>query len=482
MKLNKIMLAIAALTVSGGAFAHGFVKEPPSRDYLCHANGGKLNTDCGNVEYEPQSNGETADRAPGEDPNKFPMIGGPKDGELGNGGFYGGSALNIQTADRWAKNSMQSGPQNFTWHFTAKHRIKNFQYYITKEGWNPNQPLTRDSLELVPFCTIEGNMSLPPEGMNEVTHSCDVPERSGYHVIYGTWDVGDTSSTFYKAIDVEFEDKYAGAWTEEIGTIRPSGDLHPGSVVKTRVFDAKGERPDLSTSIEINSTNEGLKDNWAQALASKINQQDGNLRAGLRKNDDSFIAVQGSNTLYTKADSGLVRVEIDVKAAEEGAIGDISISGVQDQYTITDSGVTLDFAVGVTGKLALEGKIFNANDELKGEFDGALENGSQNFSMALKDVKSGKYTLAVIGTNDKGQSVQKSVNFSLKNEAGDYDFVYPEGVKGYKGNTLVLQEKDGNVYQCKAGPTAGWCQIYSGSANHYEPGVGSNWQDAWELK
>jgi chitin-binding protein len=39
---------------------------------------------------------------------------------------------------------------------------RNWRYYLTKQDWNPNQPLTRDAFDLNPFCVIDGNMVQPP--------------------------------------------------------------------------------------------------------------------------------------------------------------------------------------------------------------------------------------------------------------------------------------------------------------------------------
>ena len=43
----------------------------------------------------------------------------------------------------------------------------------------------------------------------------------------------------------------------------------------------------------------------------------------------------------------------------------------------------------------------------------------------------------------------------------------------------ILDPKNGKVYQCKPFPYRGWCSQWSASATQYEPGVGTNWQDAW---
>ncbi len=52
MKVKKISLYTATLLFTSSALAHGYVESPPSRAYQCHL--GK-NTDCGSVQWEPQS-------------------------------------------------------------------------------------------------------------------------------------------------------------------------------------------------------------------------------------------------------------------------------------------------------------------------------------------------------------------------------------------------------------------------------------------
>lgn len=340
---------------------------------------------------------------------------------------------------------------------------------------------TRNALELTPFCVIPGG---PAPVKGTLTHSCDVPERSGYHIIYGAWDVADTGATFYNMIDAEFESGQGGIpspWNNEIGNITPTINLLPGSIVKTRVFDKKGERQDLSIEISISSAEQGEKNNWSHALASKINQQKSHLRAGQKNAAGEIIASYGNNTLFTRADSSLTRVEIQITPAEEENTDSFSIRGLQEQYQLTDNKTTISFDVNVKGKLALEGKIFDAANNPKGQFSETLGNSTKAIKIDLQDVNAGQYTLVITGTNDDGKTVQENANFTLnaENAGGDYEFTYPDGIGRYQAGTIVLQPKTKKTYECKPFPFSGWCNIDS---HHYVPGVGSNWQDAWVEK
>lgn len=469
MKLNKVALALSSLLVSGGALAHGYLTEPPSRDLLCQKG---VNTDCGNAAYEPQSVGEST--------KGFPGAGTPPDGKLAsgdNGNSEGLAAkLNEQTSDRWAKNKIQAGEHDFSWHFTAMHATQNWKYFITKPDWNPNKVLTRDSFELTPFCVHDGKEIVPP---SDITHSCTIPERSGYHVIYANWEVSNTTNTFYKMIDVEFEDTVPSEWKKTIGTISPKLALKAGDSVKTRVF-GPDERPELSTTLNINSDAEGDINIWSKALAARINAQQPDLRAGQKNNQGKVNPVEGMNTIYTRDGSGLTRVEIELDTHEE-VKPVMEIGGVKNQYTITDGHAPIELTATVTGEMVINAKLFDKHNTLLGFGSETVKDGSVNVALQNKNLKPGNYTLTVVGITRDQQMLQQSFDLTLSEAAGggDYQFTYPENIKQYVGGTKVLQPKDGKVYECKKGQTSGWCTIYAASANHYEPGVGGYWKDAW---
>jgi len=175
------------LLLPNTAFGHGYVEGPASRAALCKSG---QNKDCGSIIYEPQSL---------EAPKGFPEKG-PVDGKIAsaNGAF---SKLDEQSATRWSKVNLSSGKNTFTWKISAAHATTSWKYYITKPNWNPNAPLTRDSFDLSPFCSVNYNGVQPPFSY---TDTCYVPERSGYQVILAVWEIADTTNAFYNVIDVNF--------------------------------------------------------------------------------------------------------------------------------------------------------------------------------------------------------------------------------------------------------------------------------------
>ncbi|MCL7702278.1 lytic polysaccharide monooxygenase, partial [Enterobacter kobei] len=97
MKISRIALAMATLTVASSALAHGYIESPASRAYMCKQG---QNIDCGLVEYEPQS----VERASG-----FPSGSLPPDGELASAGIANYSQLDKQSQNAWTKTPMTAG-------------------------------------------------------------------------------------------------------------------------------------------------------------------------------------------------------------------------------------------------------------------------------------------------------------------------------------------------------------------------------------
>ncbi|MCQ8194144.1 lytic polysaccharide monooxygenase auxiliary activity family 9 protein [Streptomyces rugosispiralis] len=184
------LAAISVLATGGSASSHGYTDSPISRQKLC-ANG--TVTGCGDIQYEPQSV---------EGPKGFPS-GGPADGTICAGGNSRFSQLDDPRGGNWPTTKLTAGRSyTFNWRFTASHATTDFKYYITKNGWNPSQKLTRASLDSQPFLTVPYNGQRPP---STLSHSGTIPSgKTGRHVILAVWTIADTSNAFYACSDVQF--------------------------------------------------------------------------------------------------------------------------------------------------------------------------------------------------------------------------------------------------------------------------------------
>lgn len=154
--VSSLTLLSAMLVPVQGVQAHGYLNEPPSRAYQCQKG---LNTNCGGAQYEPQSVGETFKGFPAGAGGAEGQ--GPVDGKIASGGIALFSAMDAQSATRWYKTEIKDRNITFDWKYTAAHPATKHEYFITRNGWNPNEPLKRRSFDTTPFCTKEGGNVLP---------------------------------------------------------------------------------------------------------------------------------------------------------------------------------------------------------------------------------------------------------------------------------------------------------------------------------
>ncbi|MCA5012074.1 MULTISPECIES: lytic polysaccharide monooxygenase [unclassified Enterococcus] len=190
---SAVLFVGAGLLGSQKVDAHGYIKEPISRAYQgsleASQNHSQALSKYGPIIYEPQSL---------EAPKGFPARG-PQDGKLASANGVRGFQLDATGADTWKKQPIETGVNNFEWYYTQNHRTTKWHYYMTKQGWNPDEPLKRANLELITEIPHDGSQS-----KNGVIHKVNIPaNRSGYHVIYAAWDVADTGNAFYQAVDVD---------------------------------------------------------------------------------------------------------------------------------------------------------------------------------------------------------------------------------------------------------------------------------------
>lgn len=484
MKLSKIALALATLTVASSALAHGYVESPASRAYMCKL--GK-NIDCGTVQYEPQS----VERTSG-----FPTGALPPDGQLASAGISQYSQLDRQSLNAWTKTPITAGKNTFTWYHTAPHKTVNWRWYITKQDWNPNKPLTRDQFESTPFCTVNGNGQAPSPRQEM---SCNVPQRTGYQVIYAVWEIADTTNSFYQAIDVDFGNggnvtpdetpAVVSEWSHALNGQISGNNVNPGDKVIARFFDAKGEVASMRTELTVSSASQGQANQWAFDLAQAINAAHSDVRVGVKDESGVVNPVHGANNVYVKDGSALKSVAISYEEQQTQASEDIAVTNVQFSK-VKDGAATVTFHVNTQGDVNLEARVMNHVGAEKGYVKQDMNNANQDVTMNLTDVTPGHHMLKYFATNKDGvMFAQDVIDMMLEGEAsadagtaGKYDFTFPQNLSSYKADTVVLQPKDGKTYKCKKAPYSGYCVQYAPTANQFEPGVGSHWQMAWTLQ
>ncbi|MGL4958468.1 MAG: N-acetylglucosamine-binding protein GbpA, partial [Plesiomonas sp.] len=209
-------------------------------------------------------------------------------------------------------------------------------------------------------------------------------------------------------------------------------------------------------------------------------------QAGQKDAQGQINPVYGQNTVYAKKDSGVERVEIQVIKAETGLPLDIEMSGLQETYQLVNGSAAIKFDVRAVGDLAVQATVYNHSGVAQAFSAFDLKDSVRGVELKLDNAQAGHHRLVVKASNKDQKVIQKSADFTLEEEStgpeepsGEYDFTFPQSLNTYKAGTTVLQPKTGKVYECKPFPYSGYCIQWNNNATHYEPGVGSNWQDAW---
>ncbi|WP_447803847.1 N-acetylglucosamine-binding protein GbpA [Pseudomonas kilonensis] len=469
------LVLLSAMAASQGALAHGFVEVPPSRALLCQQG---VNQNCGGAQYEPQSTGETFKGFP-NGVGGAPLQG-PIDGKIASGGIARFSALDAQSATRWHLTEIRDRNFAFQWQYSAAHPATKHEYFITRDGWNPNEALKRASFDSAPFCTVDGGNQVPVGGAK---HNCVIPDsKSGHHVILAVWTVGDTDNAFYAPADVNIlaEAALPGGW-QSVGSITPSTPLLVGDKVKTRAFSATGESAEYSVEISIDNAEDGKPENWSFKLAEAINKAHTLIRAGVRDEEGNITPVNGANSLYAQDESGVKRYEVQLDMKEDAGAS-MEISSLQPEYVLDKGRVSMAFTAQTNRRMNLEATLFDEKNKQVGVVSQTVGEGSTGLNLDVRSAP-GAHTLTLVGTTEDGRTTRQdtqAVTLAGEGAGIEYDFVFPEGITDYTAGTKVLQPKTDEVFECKPFPASGFCKQYSPTANGFEPGVGASWQSAWD--
>lgn len=195
------------LVTAGPAAAHGSMSDPVSRVSTCFAEGPE-SPQSGACKAAVKASGAQAfydwnevniADAAGKHKDIIP------DGKLCSAGREKYKGLDLPRED-WPASKMTSGSQEFEFKATAPHK-GTFALYITKDGYDPSEPLKWSDLEAKPFAKVKD-----PELQNgDYLLKGDVPEKSGRHLIYSVWQRSDSPEAFYSCSDVTFGGKGTAA-------------------------------------------------------------------------------------------------------------------------------------------------------------------------------------------------------------------------------------------------------------------------------
>ena len=316
--LGSALLAVPSLATR--AAAHGTMIVPESRIHRCAFDGTIENhqdpacraaIDAGGRQAIYDWNGLRQALADGRHRELIP------DGQLCSGGNpdFRGLAL---ARDDWRTTPLvpsADGSFEFVFHATAPHATRDWQLYVTRDGWDPKQPLGWGDVDS--FCT-SGAVPLATDAQGRQVYRipCTVPARSGRHVVFATWQRSDSPEAFYSCSDVEMSGGVDLGW-RQIGRVAAPTRLAARSKVTFRLFDESGA--DLEQITVRIKQGDRTRARWPMALANAVNAQSRLARIGVLQDSGEVVPVKtvGGNLVYA-ADGRSLRFEIDVTAPGGG--------------------------------------------------------------------------------------------------------------------------------------------------------------------
>lgn len=211
--ITSLTILLGALLLVGGSAiviqkleAHGSMRVPLSREYNCFLEGPENPTSAACAAAIAEAGTQQfydwngVNRMDANDRHREIV----PDGQLCSGGKESHRGLNLARND-WVTQIVApeaDGTFEFVYQATVPHSTRYFEFYVTRDGYDPTQPLKWSDLEEQPFCYIT-NVEL---NGGRYFMTCPMPlEKEGKHIIYNIWQRNDSQEAFYSCIDVEFD-------------------------------------------------------------------------------------------------------------------------------------------------------------------------------------------------------------------------------------------------------------------------------------
>ena len=242
-----VVAALALAVIPSAAQAHGGLTDPPTRTWVCYQDGlagGAAAGEAGNMKpRNPACVNAFTNEGSYSFYNWFGNLLGTIAGRhetIPDGKLCGPDAkfASYNTpSSAWPTTKVTPGQQmTFKYAAVARHPGY-FTTWITKTGWNPNEPIGWDDLEPAPFDRVlnpplrEGGVAGPEYWWNVTLPS----NKTGKHVLFNIWERTDSPESFYNCVDVDF----GGSTTTPTPTPTPAPAPAPAAS-NTRVG---GENP-----------------------------------------------------------------------------------------------------------------------------------------------------------------------------------------------------------------------------------------------
>ena len=193
--------AAATLLPAAPALAHGAPIQPISRTAACATGGEQAGAAA--CKAARAANGRPFGTF---DNLRLPNINGKDrqfvpDGSLCSGDLPEFQGLDLTRTD-WPATKLDAGSTlTIRYRGTIPHR-GTFRVYLTKQGYDPKQPLGWADLGSKPILTVQD----PPLKSGSYRMSTKLPkDRTGRHVLYTVWQTSSTPDTYYSCSDLQLK-------------------------------------------------------------------------------------------------------------------------------------------------------------------------------------------------------------------------------------------------------------------------------------
>jgi predicted carbohydrate-binding protein with CBM5 and CBM33 domain len=249
VKVLGVLATVAAvvLTAPAPASAHGALTNPVSRLAACGAEGDSAGTAaCVAARKESRNDFEDWDnlRLPDVDGRDREVV---PDGKLCSAGLSRYQGLDLPRED-WPVTTLTAGADlSFAYRGTIPHK-GTFRLFVTRDGYDPTEPLAWSDLETKPFLTAKD----PTMRSGSYRIKGELPSgKTGRHLIYTIWQNSDTPDTYYSCSDVVF--KKAAAKTTQVvpsatESVPPATEAAPPAVETSAPPAAAEPEPVSATS------------------------------------------------------------------------------------------------------------------------------------------------------------------------------------------------------------------------------------------
>lgn len=215
--IERLAGGLCLLVLSGQVAAHGLISDPPAR-----------NAFCGMLEASDRATTPACVEAAKFDAMGMYSYMSVLTHDIGRQGLLSENVCGFDSetwqGDKtpwdlpldWPTTSVESGPITITWDISMGPHFddtEEFVYYITRADfrYEIGQALTWNDFETEPFCLLKYDDSKPTANPDIVADKaaalfrtqCQIPERSGRHVIYAEWGRNYfTYERFHGCVDI----------------------------------------------------------------------------------------------------------------------------------------------------------------------------------------------------------------------------------------------------------------------------------------